>query len=682
MNGTARFTIRGATWAALLAAAATGAPQGQPVILHAGDDGLQTPPPEPFLQVATSIDFSGVPIAQGTIGGTSDPFSGRIAFEGAPLATSPPGALGTIDTIIRRLADTVPLDVNAVDTIPVEVVALSLRSSVPAVFSFNGGQTLEAFDVELSLAPGVSQPPGAMTIVRSGSDGGTFHYDIGVRVVLRFFDQGNLVGGPYDPGGAIQLVSDASSWTLKFGPGGFDPQAFGIDPLPSGVGVDGDGDALFELTTIGESELQVGMTGGCAPGFLPTPPTLFGQTGTPLRSIHIPPGDSDGDGWPDVSDNCPLDPNPRQEDSDGDGIGDACDLFVDKGRLNEIYSATADDTREFIELTGTPGASLANSMVLIVEGDKSESPGVLDAAIDLSLGSIPASGLFVLGDAAVPGVDLVVGGFDLEPGSQTVYLVKDASVNQLLGLVGTQLDGDDDRRTSIPCLATILNVVGLNDGGLLDRLYDGALLTALGPAAGQPPAGVFRGLGDGATAAPWSATDFLDAQPGVDDTPGGQNVPEGPAPATASCFGDGGGTVCPCQNNGGAGEGCANSSGAGARIEGFGHPSVGADSLVLAVAGAIAQQPGLFFVGDTTLAGGAGVTFGDGLRCCGGSVLRLQVTFPDGAGSTASNLPIAGATGVQAGDKRCYQYWYRNPNGSPCGAGFNLTNALEVIWQP
>ncbi len=35
--------------------------------------------------------------------------------------------------------------------------------------------------------------------------------------------------------------------------------------------------------------------------------------------------DSDGDGVPDPSDNCPGSPNPGQQDSDGDGAGDACD---------------------------------------------------------------------------------------------------------------------------------------------------------------------------------------------------------------------------------------------------------------------------------------------------------------------------------------------------------------------
>ena len=42
-----------------------------------------------------------------------------------------------------------------------------------------------------------------------------------------------------------------------------------------------------------------------------------------------PPQDSDNDGVPDSEDNCPNDYNPDQADSDGDGVGDACDTGYD-----------------------------------------------------------------------------------------------------------------------------------------------------------------------------------------------------------------------------------------------------------------------------------------------------------------------------------------------------------------
>jgi hypothetical protein len=56
-----------------------------------------------------------------------------------------------------------------------------------------------------------------------------------------------------------------------------------------------------------------------------------------LRTSAEP--DSDGDGIPDSYDNCPLTPNPGQEDvGDGDGVGDACDNCPDDANEDQLNS--------------------------------------------------------------------------------------------------------------------------------------------------------------------------------------------------------------------------------------------------------------------------------------------------------------------------------------------------------
>ncbi|MEM7243982.1 MAG: thrombospondin type 3 repeat-containing protein [Acidobacteriota bacterium] len=52
--------------------------------------------------------------------------------------------------------------------------------------------------------------------------------------------------------------------------------------------------------------------------------------------FELPRADTDGDGIIDSLDNCPADPNPMQEDVDGDELGDPCDPDIDDdGLLNE-----------------------------------------------------------------------------------------------------------------------------------------------------------------------------------------------------------------------------------------------------------------------------------------------------------------------------------------------------------
>jgi len=155
--------------------------------------------------------------------------------------------------------------------------------------------------------------------------------------------------------------------------------------------------------------------------------------------------------------------------------------------------------------------------------------------------------------------------------------------------------------------------------------------------------------------------------------------------ATPFCFGDGSGTACPCGNSGTAGRGCANSvDGTGAAIEATGVASLAADSLQLRLFG-VPNSSCLYFQGTTRTNGGAGAVFGDGLRCAGGTVLRLgtkQAAAGASAYPQAGDLAIATQGQVLAPGTRTYQAWYRNAAAFCTASVFNLSNGLELTWVP
>lgn len=151
---------------------------------------------------------------------------------------------------------------------------------------------------------------------------------------------------------------------------------------------------------------------------------------------------------------------------------------------------------------------------------------------------------------------------------------------------------------------------------------------------------------------------------------------------TAYCFGDGSGTPCPCSNPGGAGLGCANSSGAGARLDAGGSASVSADSLAFQAQNLIPFRSALLFVGLGAPSGGAGVVFGDGLRCASVATRRLGVRTADLFGEAEWGPALSPAGQWLPGDTRHFQAWYRDPTSSPCASGFNLTQGYRVTFTP
>lgn len=152
------------------------------------------------------------------------------------------------------------------------------------------------------------------------------------------------------------------------------------------------------------------------------------------------------------------------------------------------------------------------------------------------------------------------------------------------------------------------------------------------------------------------------------------------------CSGDGSGTSCPCGNAGDVGRGCANSfEPRGALLTGAGLASVSADSLVLTGSG-VSNSFVTFFQGTQAVQGGFGAVFGDGLRCAGGTTVRLAAklasantaTYPgalDASISVRGAVPATGAT-------RFYQCWYRNAAAFCTASTFNLSNAVSIAWSP
>ena len=147
----------------------------------------------------------------------------------------------------------------------------------------------------------------------------------------------------------------------------------------------------------------------------------------------------------------------------------------------------------------------------------------------------------------------------------------------------------------------------------------------------------------------------------------------------AYCFCDAG--LAPCGNADATG-GCANSTGLGATLAGTGSTSVAAGDLGFAGARMLPGQPALLFAGLNAVNGGLGSVFGDGLRCAGGGVARLGVRIPDAGGAASWGPGLASQLGVVAGDVRRFQTWYRDPQASPCGSGFNLSHGVEASFVP
>ncbi|MDE0892252.1 MAG: hypothetical protein OSB14_08720, partial [Planctomycetota bacterium] len=122
-----------------------------------------------------------------------------------------------------------------------------------------------------------------------------------------------------------------------------------------------------------------------------------------------------------------------------------------------------------------------------------------------------------------------------------------------------------------------------------------------------------------------------------------------------------------------------NSTGAASSLHWYGSASISANSALLYADNLPASTPGLFYYGTSAIE----VPFGDGLRCAGGDVIRMNpalFTSPQGDVARPLDFNASPLSSQAVGDTIVMQFWYRD--NAAGASGFNLSDALIVILCP
>ena len=229
----------------------------------------------------------------------SDPFSDTVCLEGVPLGPTTFGDFGSADTLIERMRD--PFDrcdlpSDTLVTVPIEIVALSLKSVSSITVTFNGGQDPEQWDVAVDLST-FTPVAGELTAIKTHCNGGTYTSVLNVQPRFTF----------------TRTVSPSGALVLDTGLEGIDPVTLVQDiPMPWVSDVDPLLGATTDLCSdfhAGIQDLNTTTACDCQPNGvrdlcdIETGVSLDCNANTiPDECDTIDNGDFDGDGTVDLDD--------------------------------------------------------------------------------------------------------------------------------------------------------------------------------------------------------------------------------------------------------------------------------------------------------------------------------------------------------------------------------------------
>ncbi|UCE61218.1 MAG: thrombospondin type 3 repeat-containing protein [Phycisphaerales bacterium] len=322
-----------------------------PVTISPGSDFFRTAGP-PSGDSPTFAIYKDDPLPAGFFGTGSDPFYGRIDYEGDPFIVAGVEGDFEVDTIVERNQAAIFAEGGGQATIDTEIVALSLKSNSNIEVTFNDGATSAEYSVRVGLSAEAAQETGSMTIVHDlVAQGGTYASVTRVTPKLMFTKVSGADGDPVavlDPApvkafiaqGCWGLSADADLEVAAAAGGsltvcvGGDYDGFVCAPGSTEC-VDGGGSCSGSVTFQGDAAASARFN----MGICYAPESVRGwwiiqmirewvrrlrhQIQKAWRDACG--GDPDADGIPACRDNCPDQYNPDQRDDDNDGVGEACD---------------------------------------------------------------------------------------------------------------------------------------------------------------------------------------------------------------------------------------------------------------------------------------------------------------------------------------------------------------------